>query len=116
MSSQFFYYFYSRCPGKGCSNKTPGYWFHSSSKCKHGSGNKTRIDKDGDLSCEKCLVYRPFINWKFRCEDHRDFKEPDSFFVLDALSQFREFKEFNNDDEFLEAMSRKLIEQLHSKL
>ena len=111
----FSYYFYSRCPGKGCSNSTPGYWYHSSSVCDHGSGNKTKVDRDGDLWCEKCANYSPFIKWKFRCEDHRDFREPDPFYVLDVLSQYREFKEYNDDNEFLSKLSTKIMEQCIAK-
>lgn len=107
----FSYYFYSCCPGKGCTNKSPGYWFHSSDVCKHGRGNKTRVDKDGDLFCEKCSNYREFYKWKFRCEDHRDFKEPDPYLVLDVLSQYREFREYNDDNDFLKALSTKIMEQ-----
>ena len=113
--SQFAYFFYSKCPGKGCTNSTPGYWYHASSVCKHGKGNKTKIDKDGDLWCELCKNYRPFINWKFRCEDHKDFLDSDSFYILDALSQYREFREYNNDFEFLEKISMNIMKQFVNK-
>lgn len=75
--------FKTKCPS--CGNNKICEWVHGT------DGYREKINKDGDIKCNNsnCYYYdHPtfIMEWKFKCEAHDDYREPNSTNVWAALS------------------------------
>ena len=84
------YLFKTICPA--CNDKEIISWCHNSKTC----GGARYIDEDLYLHCDKCNDKTFIFNIEFNCGKH-DYRKPDSYNVIKALSYLGTFQEVPDD-------------------
>ena len=68
------------CPAEGCPNGRIKYvWTH------YNCGGTENLSDKGYITCKRCSLSAPIIDWAFKCEAH-DFKKASLQGLLNAFS------------------------------